>query len=516
MELADCTLLDRRAEAASKGLPGIPRDELLEWLRQAAEGIDHLHAKGVQHRDIKARNLLLVGGCVKVADFGLARVLSHTVTGHTGSLTLAFAAPEFFGGRTARQSDQYSLAVTYCQLRGGRLPFEGTPAQVVAGHLHKPPDLSMLPTEERPAVARALAKRPQNRWPGCREFVTALRDGHRSPAFRVSWKSLWLWAAAAILAVGVALGLLALAPRQAGVQFVRSFDRPPAPGNIRCVDVGYVGEPLDRLVAFSNGSGGPTLWDVKTSKVLRHFAAAAGPCVALAPFSMPLGLTGDDSGAVVLWDLGSGNEVHRFTGHEASVSSVAFSLDGRRILSAGCDRTVRLWDRESGKELCCCRGHESIVTSAAFGPDGRRALSGGWDGTVRLWDLATGSQLARFDGHTSRVTCVAFSRDGRFGLSGGLDGTARKWDLASGKESQRWEAENEQVRSVSFWKEDGIFSLGEKNIHIWAGTGTQQLYCSPRLPSAGQSAALLNFEGSPHALVGTEGDGILLWSLPER
>ena len=95
-----------------------------------------------------------------MADFGLARVLEHTATGHTGSMTPAYAAPEFFDRKTSSQSDQYSLAVTYCQLRGGRLPFHGNPAAIMAGHMFREPDLSMIPEAERPAVARALAKAP--------------------------------------------------------------------------------------------------------------------------------------------------------------------------------------------------------------------------------------------------------------------------------------------------------------------------------------------------------------------
>jgi len=180
MELGDRTLQQRLKEVLHAGGRGIPREELYDQMRDAARGIDHLNSLGIQHRDIKPQNLLLVGGGVKVADFGLAKVLEDTIVVNTGAMTPAYAAPEVFRGKVGIYSDQYSLAVSYCQLRGGRLPFQGNQAQLMAGHVLGEPDLSMLPAEERPAVARALAKDPDKRWPTCRAFVVAL-TGRSSP-----------------------------------------------------------------------------------------------------------------------------------------------------------------------------------------------------------------------------------------------------------------------------------------------------------------------------------------------
>jgi serine/threonine protein kinase len=258
MELADRTLLDRWGECREQGLPGIPAEELLDYFRQAARGIDHLHERHIQHRDIKPHNLLLKGCVLKVADFGLARVLAHSLTGHTGSLTLAFAAPEFFDGKTARTSDQYSLAMSYCQLRGGKLPFEGTPAQLVAAHLARKPDLSMVPEEERPALLRALAKQPEARWPSCSAFVEALAGEAQMDTLPLSARRSrrrWVVAGLAGLCLLVAV-LVWMLPREKQVQgsptrreqFVSPQIEPSRGGPKEATNLAFVFDGKSRIV----------------------------------------------------------------------------------------------------------------------------------------------------------------------------------------------------------------------------------------------------------------------------
>lgn len=188
-DLADRTLLDRLRAAQSEGLTGIPGPELHGYMEEAAKAIDFLNQPnhvapgggraGIQHRDIKPENILLQGGGVKVADFGLARLLERSVSGHTGAMTAAYAAPEVFDGKVTARSDQYSLAVTYCHLRGGRLPFTGSQLRQMKQRFEGTPDLSMLPEAERAVVARALARTPADRWTDCRAFVAAVRESAR-------------------------------------------------------------------------------------------------------------------------------------------------------------------------------------------------------------------------------------------------------------------------------------------------------------------------------------------------
>src|SRR5260370_455259 len=92
----------------------MPRDELLGYVRDASEALDYMgETHGLQHLDIKPQNLLLVGGRIKVADFGLVKDLVGTSVTATGGVTPIYATPEAFGGRASRFSAQDSLPPVY-------------------------------------------------------------------------------------------------------------------------------------------------------------------------------------------------------------------------------------------------------------------------------------------------------------------------------------------------------------------------------------------------------------------
>lgn len=133
----------------------------------------------------------------------------------------------------------------------------------------------------------------------------------------------------------------------------------------------------------------------------------------------------------------------------AWVDAVAFSPDGRRVLTGGWDKIARLWDVQTGKELQSFVGHSGFVTSVAFSSDGTRVLTGSGDQTARLWDVETGKELQRFAGPTYAINSVAFSPDRRKVLTGNDDGTARIWDVQTGKELLTIQ-EDSSVTSVAF------------------------------------------------------------------
>jgi serine/threonine protein kinase len=183
MELAEASLLDLLNLSLAEYHEPLQGHYACRLLSPVAEALDFLNTHqhligerrvGIQHCDVKPSNLLLFGDTVKLADFGLSAWTSSSLQSHRRGGTPDFTAPEVFRGRLSDWTDQFALAVTYCQLRSGRLPYTDTPARLEHTYIRPHPFLGMLTEKERPILARALDRCPEQRWPSCREFLAHL------------------------------------------------------------------------------------------------------------------------------------------------------------------------------------------------------------------------------------------------------------------------------------------------------------------------------------------------------
>ncbi|HLP60538.1 MAG TPA: WD40 repeat domain-containing protein, partial [Candidatus Deferrimicrobium sp.] len=129
------------------------------------------------------------------------------------------------------------------------------------------------------------------------------------------------------------------------------------------------------------------------------------------------------------WDVKSGQCLKTFTGHTDCVNSAMYSADGKKILSASSDHTIKEWCVESGQCLKTFTGHNNSVNSVLYSVDGKKILSASDDCTIKEWDVESGRCLKTFTGHTSFVNNAMYSSNGKKILSASYDETIKEWDV---------------------------------------------------------------------------------------
>jgi WD40 repeat protein len=155
---------------------------------------------------------------------------------------------------------------------------------------------------------------------------------------------------------------------------------------------------------------------------------------------------------LTLWDLSNGALLQTLVRpHPGEIRSMAIAAGGDRVLTGGDDKdkTAKLWDLANWRLLQTFAGHGNTVSAVAVSPDGTRVLTGSADKTAILWDVATGKPLRILSGHTGRVNAVAFAPDGARVATASEDGTMRLWDAASGATVHVFQA-NKRFKSVAF------------------------------------------------------------------
>ncbi|KAJ5992489.1 hypothetical protein N7451_008213 [Penicillium sp. IBT 35674x] len=187
--------------------------------------------------------------------------------------------------------------------------------------------------------------------------------------------------------------------------------------------------------------------------------------------------SGSHDDTVRLWNTATGALMETLDDHSVSVWSVAFSPDGRLLASGSHDGTVRLWNTATGAIQETLEGHSGLIRSVAFSPDGRLLASGSYDKTVRLWKTTRGALQETLDDHSNSVTSVAFSHDGRLLASGSHDDTVRLWDTETGALQQTLKGHSNSVTSVAFSPDGHLLASGSNDdtLRLWdTETGTLQ------------------------------------------
>jgi eukaryotic-like serine/threonine-protein kinase len=196
---------------------------------------------------------------------------------------------------------------------------------------------------------------------------------------------------------------------------------------------------------------------------------------------------------VRVYDSRTGLELRRFTDPETWFTALAFTADGKHLLTAADNRkdapagwgNFRLWDPETGTAVMSARGHDGLVTAVALAPDGLRFASASWDATVRVWDAVTGREERSLRGHEGHVLAVAWSADGQLLASGGDDRLVRVWDAATGQLLLSLRGHTAPVADVCFAPDGGrlVSAGGDGAVRLWDLRMGQEVFTlNPRKP----------------------------------
>ncbi len=498
-----------------RGAP-LPAREAAELVETLARAMHYAHERGVIHRDLKPANILLAGNrqqaagnkdekigassdacclvpvaCPKITDFGLAKQLdADSGATQTGQVlgTPSYMAPEQATGSKdiGPLADVYALGAILYECLTGRPPFKAatvldTLEQVRTQEPVTPRQLQpTTPRDLETICLKCLQKEPTKRYTSAEALADDLQrflDGRpiqARPVSRIERTMRWCRRnpVGALLIVSLSIGIgAALALTVWALDEKDRADGEAVTAKKKTKDAeDNAAESRERLCRFCVSNGvrlsdegdlfGALLWLAeplvrdpgnRDQEVMARARLAAyrrylpnskllqllshdGPVrhLAFSPDGRWVVTASNDCTARV-WEAATGQPVSPPLKHQGFVMHTAFSADGRWLVTASGVNTARVWEAATGQPVSPPLKHQNLVTHATFSPNGEWVVTASNDRTARVWEAATGRPVSPPLQHQGQVKHAAFSPDGRWVLTASQDSTARVWEPATGQ-----------------------------------------------------------------------------------
>ncbi len=516
-----------------------PARERIKLFITVCQTIQSAHQKGIIHRDLKPTNILVTldGGVPMpmVIDFGVAKATQQKLTEKTlfNNYATMIGTPAYMSPEQAEmsrldvdtRSDIYGLGVLLYELLTGTPPFPEKRLRSVGYQemqriiMEEQPERPSTRLRRTQTLGKSLSARsplPAPRAPDLdwivmkclekdrrRRYETAnglamdlLRHLNNEPvvarppsaAYRVQKfvrRNQVMVTAAAIVGVVLVLGTLVSlwqAVRATKAQANETEERHRAEAQAYVANMNLAQQAweqndprrlrvlLDRTAAYPDRGFEWYYWERQLHSELKTLRGHSGAVssVAFSPDGRRI-VTGSYDHTAKVWEADTFKELLTLGGHGGRITSVSCSPDGRRMATGNSDHTATVWDTATGKELVTLKGHNGAVVSVAFSPDGQQVATGCEDATAKVWDAATGKALATLTGHTARVATVVFSPDGRCVATASWDNTARVWDAATGEKMLTLAGHSNAVASVAFCPDGQRIVTGgfDGTVRVW-------------------------------------------------
>ncbi|MBD1915904.1 MULTISPECIES: serine/threonine-protein kinase [Cyanophyceae] len=426
----------------------ISEKQAMLWLTQLTDVLDLVHQHNYFHRDIKPENVMLrPSGQLVLVDFGAAREMTQTYManlGDSGITTVSSAGytpPEQEQGQAVPQSDFYALGRTLIYLMTAKLPNDpaiyNSRTNAFAWRLAAPQISAPLADLIDNLIAPAAANRPQNT-EAILERLAQVRSRQVSGLPRPASAAAPTWP------------MTTLNPHEAQTL--------PKPSH------SFLPPWLDQRPWLLAGLTGLAL-----AVPLGWYALSRG--------AMPLAGNGPRVTAPALENL-TVSPVSMLTGHENDIYDLLLLRDGKTLISASADSTIRIWNLEDNT-LRHTLAHSNVVQAIATTVDQTTLISTGDDRTIRFWSLPDGRPLGQIDNaHGTPIRALEVSRNGRTLVSADSEGAIKLWPLtgstgalnlpgmADGGPSHTLQADG-TLNDLLFTRDNSMLVSGGKSLQLW-------------------------------------------------
>jgi WD40 repeat protein len=180
-------------------------------------------------------------------------------------------------------------------------------------------------------------------------------------------------------------------------------------------------------------------------------------------------LTGGRDNVAKLWAVAEKQEKMVYSAHTNWVNSIDFSPDGSIVATASQDNSVKLWQMVTGRELLTLKSDNFPFSAVSFSPDGKRVVTGDHNNRIIFWDVGTGVSQGNFAGHNKYITSIVFSPDGKILATASGDNTIKLWDAFTGHEILSIAGHTAAVNSVAFSPDGKVLASGgnDNTVRLW-------------------------------------------------